>query len=474
MPEGSPQTEHDLVVVGSGPGGTAAALAAARRGLRVAIVERGAVGGVCLNVGCIPTKALVSVAHLWRRIENAGRMGIQIQSPPVLDWPEVMARNSRIVSTLRTGLTDLLKREGVDLIEGTAHFENAHTLVVDQPNGSLRLLPKRLVLAVGAKPISGPWTLDEKRVLSYRGMLERRKRPDSLLIVGGGVIGCEFASIFAAFGTRVTILEQQDQILPSEDPEIVRWLIRRLETSGVEILTSTAIQRLEPLAEGVEAQLSNDTSVRAEAVLVAIGYQPNLEALNLAAAGIQTDRGIVVDQALRTHAAHIAAIGDCLNGRGLAHWASAEGHLAVQNLLDGSAQPLAAHLVPRCVYTDPEIASIGRPTLPAEGIRVTRLSFGAIGKSVCDDETDGVVKLAVETATDSIVGASIIGNGASALIHPLVLAMHHGLTAKQLARTITAHPSLPEAVTETAAHVYGASLCASGRTAGRPSRASAP
>jgi dihydrolipoamide dehydrogenase len=437
------------------------------------LVERSALGGVCLNVGCIPTKSLVATARLWRRVQQADRFGIRIPQPPVLDWAAVLARNSRIIDTLRTGLSDLLRREGVERIEGDARLTDARTLSIEGASGKRSLAAGRMVLALGASPATGPWQLDEKFFLSYKGLLSRPTLPKSLLIIGGGVIGCEFASIFATFGSAVTLIEQQEQILPSEDPEIVRWLLRRLESLGVRVLAGTAIGRLDRASQGVSALLADGTTFQAECALISIGNRPNGESLGLSQAGIGFERGITVDDYLLTAQRHIAAIGDCLPGRGLAHWASAEGRLAVENLLGDVPARLDAQLIPRCAYTDPEIASIGRPTLPAEGIRISRLSFGAVSKSVCDEETEGVVKLAVLTATDRVVGAGIVGAGASELIHPVALAMRHGLTARQMADTITAHPSLPEAVTEAAAHIYGASLCVFARAESRAPRAQA-
>ncbi|PIQ83982.1 MAG: dihydrolipoyl dehydrogenase [Candidatus Omnitrophica bacterium CG11_big_fil_rev_8_21_14_0_20_63_9] len=454
---------YDLVVIGSGPGGYAAALAGARRGLRVGLVEREHWGGVCLNVGCIPTKALASVAHMIRKVQQAQRLGIMIREWAV-DYPAVRARNERIVSTLRRGLTELLQRERVELIEGVAAFEQPTRLVVTRQGQSSRIEASRIVIATGGRPVPGPWTFDERKILSYRGVLSLTEIPRALLIIGGGAIGCEFASIFSALGSRVTIVEQQPQLLPADDPDAVRWLTRRFQQEGVTVSTGTTVQELAARGSGVAAALSDGTHLEVDAALIAIGQRPNIASLQLEAGGIQSGRGVQVDPFLRTSQPHVAAIGDCLEGHGLAHWASAEGGLAVRNLLGDPMGALDATEVPRCVFADPELAHIGPlESQVKDRVRAVRFSFGALGKSHCDEETEGFVKLLVDPATDRLRGATIVGTNASSLIHYAVLAVHQGLTAKQLAKTITAHPTMPEAITEAAASVYGESLVVAAR-----------
>jgi len=459
---------YDLAVIGSGPGGCAAALTAARRGLRVALIEREALGGVCLNVGCIPTKALVAVAHAVRRIRQAAAMGIKVDAVSI-DYAAVRARNERILLTLRQGLTDLLRREGVELAAGEAVFESPHAVALTRDGKTSRLEAQRFIIAAGGRPLSGPWTFDEQRLLSYRGMLALSAVPSSLLVIGGGVIGCEFASCFAAFGTRVTMVEQQPQLLLGEDAEAVRWLTRRFQAEGIVVHTETTVRQLSASAAGVTAALSDGTSVNAERCLIAIGQRPNIAGLQLARASVAAGEGVTVDAQLRTSQPHIAAIGDCLERHGLAHWASAEGAVAVRNLLGDPPESVDPLDVPRCIFTEPELAHIGAVDARTDGTRVSRLSFGALGKGHCDDATDGFVKLIVDAATDRLRGATIIGAHASTLIHSAVLAIRHGLTAKQLARTITAHPTVPEGLTEAAAHLYGESLVTASRAAaGRP------
>lgn len=455
----------DCVVIGSGPGGTAAALTAARRGLRVALIERETIGGVCLNVGCIPTKALVTVAGLARRMAQAQRYGIHAENVRV-NYPTVVARTRRIVDGLRKGLTDLLRREGVELLTGEAAFESGGRLVVRQVNDRDEIQARHLVLAVGGRPNPGPWAFDEERILSYRGLLGLSAVPKSLLVIGGGVIGCEFASVFSAFGAAVTIVEQQPQLLPAEDPDAARWLARRFEGTGVTLKIGVTVTQLQRSGESVSATLSDGSAVQAERCVVAIGQLPNIASLRLEQAGVNAERGVTVDQYCRTSQPHIAAIGDCVEGRGLAHWASAEGQAAVRNLLGDAPESVHPQEIPWCVFTEPEIARIGPLHSQIETeVRAVRFSYGALGKSWCDEEPEGFVKLLIDPSTDQIRGATIVGAHASTLIHQAALAMKHGLTAKQLARTVTAHPTWAEAVTEAAASVYGESLAVASRAA---------
>jgi len=457
----------DVVMLGSGPGGYAAALTAGRRGLRAAIVERGAIGGVCLNVGCIPTKALIATSHLLRRVRQA-ELGVRV-GPVALDYSQVHARMQRIVEQCRQGMTTLLRQHQIEIIAGGGRFEDAHTLRVSG-QAEERLRADRFVVATGGSPSPGPWAFDGSRIVSYRELLRRDTLPSSLLIIGGGVIGCEFASCLSSFGVPVTLIERETQLLPLEDAEAVRLLTHQLQAQGVKVLTGAAVQSLTTMDDAVEAIVSSPSAsdggsqrVQADVALIAVGQRPNSQDLGLEALGIQTQRGIVVDRWLRTSQPHIAAVGDCVPGHGLAHLASAEGIVAVRNLLDEPMVSLDEQPVPRCVFTDPELAQVGitEAQAPASA-RISRFAFAALGKSLCDGEAEGFVKLVVDAETDRVLGTTILGAQASTLIHSAVLAIQHGLTAKQLARTITVHPTLPEAFSEAAAQVHGEAIYTKG------------
>jgi len=450
--------QYDLAIIGSGPGGYAAALAARRKGLRVALIERAQLGGICLNVGCIPTKAMVAVAQTLRKIRDAAAYGIYADGVRVR-FEDVLARNQRIVATLRQGLADLLRHHQVELLTGEAAFDDPHTLRLTHEGQAVALSAARVIIATGASPSPGPWGFDGKQRVSYRELLSLPALPTSLLVIGGGVIGCEFASCFASFGVPVTIVEPQPQVLPMEDPEAVRALSRSLQARGVTILTNTTVQTLTTSADAVQATFSTGQTCRAALCLIAIGQRPNSRGLGLEPLGIRTDDGVEVNRFLLTRHPHIAAIGDCLAGHGLAHLAGAEGVLAVRNLCESPPISLDHRLVPRCVFTDPELAQVGPlESEVAARVRVSRFSFAALGKALCDEEPEGFVKLLVDSATDTVRGATIVGADASSLIHLAVLAMHHGVSAKQLAHTITAHPTMPEALTEAAAQIYGEAL----------------
>jgi dihydrolipoamide dehydrogenase len=458
-----------LAVIGGGPGGYAAAIEGARRGWRVALIERGPIGGVCLNAGCIPTKAWIASAQLLRRVRRAEALGVRVGASSV-DFGAVQARTQRVVAQGRQGMTTLLRQYQVELLSGEAVFEGPHALRVTGSDGQTAAWQaERVVVATGGSPSSGPWRFDGRRIVSYRELLAAERLPSSLVIVGGGVIGCEFAWCLSGFGVRVTVIEREAQLLPQEDAEASRVVAASLRAQGVTVLTGAAVQTLTASDQGVRVTVGSGAAaaapqaIEAEQALIAVGVRPNSAGLGLEALGIATQGGVAVDPTLRTAQPHIAAIGDCLAGHGLAHVASAEALLAVRHLAGEPPSTLADYLVPRCAFTEPELAQVGVIESQAPPTaRVSRFAFAALGKSLCDDESEGFAKVIVDPASDRLLGVTIVGAHASALIHLGVLAIQYGLTARQLARAITAHPTLPEALSEAAAQIHGEALYAKG------------
>jgi dihydrolipoamide dehydrogenase len=370
---------------------------------------------------------------------------------------------NHVTSTLRDGLKLLLEKQGIEIIEGVASFEDGTSVLVSSEESRFSVEAKNFIIATGASAKSLGFKFDGKALFSYSDLLSIKEIPKSLIVVGAGVIGCEFASCFNKFGVQVTLIELEPQILPIEDPEAVRLIRRSLESEGVKIMTGAKIESLKAMSDcAVEVHLAEGGPVKAEKCLIAVGQKPNSKNIGLENLKINTEPGIEVDEFLITKHRNISAIGDCLPGRGLAHWASAEGVLAVKNLYDKEKIASDASLIPRCIFTEPELAQVGlKEPDSADSVLVSRFSFAALGKSVCDNQTDGFVKLLVDSNTKRLLGATIVGHGASTLIHSASIAIKNKLTARDLADMITAHPSLPESITESSAQIYTEALTTS-------------
>ena len=454
---------YDLLVIGAGPGGYTAAIRARQRGARVILVEEDAVGGICLNHGCIPTKALVACADLVRRIRQAKAFGIATE-PPRIDYARMLARNGAIIGQLRQGIAHLLTARGVEYRQAHAALVGPHDVRLTTEGASPAVVSaKHILVATGAVPRALPtMPFDGRRLLSYKDLLAQTALPASLLIIGGGAIGCEFASLLHEFGTRVTLVEQQPRLLPGEDPDIARRLELSLERRGVQVHVGTSVTTLRVGARGVSATLSSGTAVKAAHVLVAVGQSPRVEGLQLEAAGVRCEQGgLRVDAHLRTNVPHILAIGDVVGEHGLAHVASYEGVRAAENLF-GDAAPRDYRVVPNCIFTYPEIASVGLSEAQARArglaVKASGFHFGGLGKSQAVGETEGLVKLIGDERTGELLGGVIIGYQASSLIHVLTLALQTRTPVRTLASVITAHPTLPESISEAAAAFFGEAI----------------
>ncbi|MCM8812895.1 MAG: dihydrolipoyl dehydrogenase [Candidatus Omnitrophica bacterium] len=449
-------TEHyQVAVIGGGPGGYAAAVRVAAHGKSVCLIEREQLGGVCLNWGCIPTKALLRSAHLFAELSDAAALGIDLGSAH-FNMPRCQQRKQGIIEQLRKGMEFICRKSGISLIAGTAAFENARTLCVD---GARAISFEQAVVAVGSRPAALPGVcFDAARgILSSSEALSLSRVPESLCIIGGGVIGCEFADLFASLRCRVTIVEQASQLCPWEDTEIMEMLAASLRRKGVAVMTGATVQRVASLPDGECLVTTADgISHRVEAVLVAVGRMSAADNLGLAQAGIELSRGwIPVNEYMQTAAPAIYAVGDAVGRTFLAHAAAREGIVAADHLSGaGSRRAMEYGCVPRCIYTRPQVASVGLNAAAAaqqqRAVVTAAYSYMASGKALIENARQGMVKLVADAADGTVCGASIIGAQASELIHEVALAVSAGVKMPELAGIIHAHPTLAEAIGEAA------------------------
>lgn len=460
---------YDLIVIGGGPGGYHAAIHAAQEGLKTALVEKNSLGGVCLQEGCIPTKSLVYSAEVLRTCREAKQFGIDIESFAV-NWPAVQSRKNGVVAQLTNGLEQLMQANGVEVLQGKAALTGRtvngfkEVSVVSEDNAERIVSAKQIIIATGSVPAVPPIPgSDLPGVIGSREALELPSVPEKLLIVGGGIIGVEFAGIYSAFGSDVTIVEFLPQIMTSMDGEIAKRMEMELKRSRVKILTSsqvTEIRSYEGKLTATVAKGDKEDTYTVDKILMAAGRRPNTEGLGLKEAGIEycQKSGIKVDRYMQTNVSGIYAIGDVTGNYLLAHVASAEGLTAVDHIL-GSTREINYDAIPSAVYTHPEAAGAGLTEEEAKkrGLeyKSTKFMLGANSRAVTIGANRGFIKLITAVPDKRIIGAHIIGPNASELIQELVLAINTKATAEDVAYTIHAHPTLSEAIMETAHGVFG-------------------
>ncbi|MFN0073743.1 MAG: dihydrolipoyl dehydrogenase [Chloroflexota bacterium] len=458
----------DLVVIGAGPGGYVAAIRAAQLGMRAVIVERDAVGGVCLNRGCIPTKAMLRSAELLGTMQHAADYGILADNVR-LDYAAVVRRREKVVKQLTGGVGALLQSNNVPVIKGTARLENRQ-VIIDHPDGQQQTIDARTVmLATGSVPATPPIPgADGARVIDSDGALLLDHVPASVLVIGGGAVGAEWANIFHSFGAQVTLVEMLPTLLPLEDVDMGKMLARSFSRRGITVHTGTKLIEIGEADTGetiglLELSDGQQTRVSAEYVMIGIGRRPNTAGLGLEAAGITTDRrGFVeVDDHLRTNVPGIVAIGDITGKQLLAHLASHQGVVAVENLA-GHDKVMDYRVVPSCTFTHPEVATVGLSESAAQAagydVRIGTFPFQASGRAMTYGETEGLVKVVSESKYGELLGVHIIGASASELIHEAALAIRLEATLDDLADTIHAHPSLAESIHEATLAACGGAL----------------
>lgn len=443
----------DVAVLGAGPGGYTAAFRAADLGKTVALVDsRGAFGGVCLNVGCIPSKALL---HMAKVIDEAAALpGVRFGAPQI-DLAAVRDGKEQVVRRLNGGLAALARQRRVTLIQGTARFASPHSFSVDGPEGGCRISFGHAVIAAGSSPTRLPnLPYHDPRLMDSTGALELSDVPPRLLVIGGGIVGLEMATVYAALGSRVTVVELTDQLLPGTDPDVVEPLAKRLAKRFEAILLNTRLASLEPLQEGIRASFfgpGGPAPQLYDRVLLAVGRQPNGRLIGADAAGIHVDAHgfIPVDEQLRTNVAHIHAVGDIVGGPMLAHKASHEGKVAAE-IIVGHTTSFEPGAIPSVAYTDPEVAWMGLTEREAirTGVLYEKALFpwAASGRALTMHRGEGLTKLLFEKRSGRLIGAAIVGPGAGELVAETVLALELGATGADLAVAIHPHPSLSETV----------------------------
>jgi len=445
---------YDVAVLGGGPGGYVAALRAVRRGAKTCCIEMAKVGGVCLNVGCIPTKAMLHASEVYRHIQRAGEYGFEAGKAAV-DGPAFMQRVVGVAEDLRQAVEVLLRKRKIDVIRGRGRLTGPRTLAVQTADGDEEISAGAVILATGSRPARpgfAPW--DSGRVWTTDEATTAGDLPESVIIVGGGVIGCEFATVYGELGIRTTVVEMLDRLLPTLDRDASNAVTESLKERGVDVRTGAKIVNMKATKKTVSADLEGGETIKASRALVAVGRVPNVEDLGLEAAGVELQGRIIrVDDACRTSADGVYAVGDCAAALQYAHLASRMGTIAADNAT-GHAVREPAPVVPQVVYTHPEIAMVGLTEAEARAtdrdIRVARFPMASIGMARAYGDLAGEVKLIADKAHGEILGAAVIGQHASDVIEELTVALRNELTVEELAHTIHPHPTFVEAVHEAA------------------------
>jgi dihydrolipoamide dehydrogenase len=454
----------DLIVVGGGPGGYVAAIRAAQLGMQVALVEREALGGICLNWGCIPTKALLRNAELYHLMQRGAEFGLLCENLR-FDFGTIIARSRRIADRLAKGVEFLMRKNKIRVLRGSGRLAGAGAVVVQDAAGTptATLRAPHVILATGARPRALPTLpFDQSQVLSSTEAMVLPEVPESLVIIGAGAIGVEFAYFYNAFGSKVTLIEMLPRVLPLEDHDISAALHTSLAKQGIDILVDSRVEGAEVATNGVQVQVQTPGgahTVHASKVLVAIGVQGNIEHIGLDTAGVRSERGFIpVDGLGRTNVPGIYAIGDVNGPPCLAHVASAEGIATVEAIAGRDTPGVNRQNIPACTYCQPQVASVGLTEEAARqaghSLRIGRFPFSASGKALAVGESEGFVKVIFNADTDELLGTHILGSEATDLIAEVGIARTLETTHYELLKTVHAHPTLSEAVMEAVAQAY--------------------
>ncbi|MCB9676543.1 MAG: dihydrolipoyl dehydrogenase [Alphaproteobacteria bacterium] len=453
----------DVIVIGAGPGGYPTAIRAAQLGLKTVCIEKEKLGGVCLNWGCVPSKALLKTAELANKIRHADEFGLSVPGFEI-DFAAVVKRSRKVAQKFEKGVAYLFKKYGVNRIAGTAKLTGPGTVEVTTAEGKRTLTAKHVVVATGAGAKTFPGIeADGNRVVTYREAIVSEDQPESVTILGSGAIGIEFAYFYNAMGTKVTVVEGLPEIVPREDAEIGGELRKALQKQGIAFELGRFVDTVKAGPDGVVTTLKDGTALKAKSCLIALGIQPNTKGIGLEEAGVKVDRGfVVIDDYGRTNVPGVYAVGDCTTKGGLAHTATAQGHVLAELIAGHHPVAVRYDAIPSCTYCQPQIASVGMTEEAAKkagkAFKVGRFPFSANGKAYGAGTPDGFVKVLVDEKYGEILGAHIIGADATEMIAEYTLARTSELTADEILHTVHAHPTAAEVMLEAVANAQGVSV----------------
>jgi dihydrolipoamide dehydrogenase len=457
--------KYDVLVIGSGPGGYVAAIRASQLGLKTAVVEKESLGGICLNWGCIPTKSLLKSAQVFEYLNHAEDYGIVIDGKAKADFGKVVQRSRTVADGMSKGIQYLFKKNKIEVINGTGKLKAKGVLTVTDNDGKTKdVEASHIILATGARSRELPnLKKDGKRIIGYRKAMTLDKLPETMVVVGSGAIGSEFAYFYATMGTKVTLVEFLPNVVPLEDEEVSKQLERSFKKLGMTVITSSSVEKVDTSGKKCKVTIrtkKGEEQVEADIVLSAVGITPNIENIGLEELKIKTDKGkVVVDEFYRTNVEGVYAIGDIVDGPALAHVASAEGIVCVEKIAGHKPQPVDYANVPACTYTNPEVASVGMTEKAAKEagytVKVGKFPFSASGKASAAGAKDGFVKLVFDEKYGELLGAHMIGANVTEMIAELVVARKLETTGEEIIKSVHPHPTMSEAIMEAAAAAYG-------------------
>lgn len=457
--------KYDLVVIGSGPGGYVAAIRASQLGMKVGVIEKNEVGGICLNWGCIPTKALLKSAQVFEDFKHAAEFGVTIKGDVLADLPGMVAKSRDVANGMSKGVQFLFKKNKIDHIAGFGKITRNNTVEVTAEDGKKEnISASHIIIATGARSRELPnLKQDGKKIIGYREALTLQKLPETMIVVGSGAIGSEFAYFYHSVGVKVTLVEFLPNIVPLEDEDVSKQLERSFKKAGMEVLTGSTVTSADTSGNKCKVVIKTpkgEETREADIVLSAVGITPNLEGIGIEEVGIELEKGRVkVDSFYRTNKEGIYAIGDILATPALAHVASAEGIICVEKIAGKNPQPLNYNNIPGCTYTSPEIASVGYTEKQAKEagyeIKVGKFPFTASGKASAARHKEGFVKLIFDTKYGELLGAHMIGYNVTEMIAELVVARNLETTGHEIFKSVHPHPTMSEAILEAAAAAYG-------------------